>query len=359
MSEKDLCCYIVPSEDEHQSEYVSSADQRRSFISGFTGSAGVACISRDLLNFNQDHPEGKSILSTDGRYFNQASQELDFNWTLLRQGEDKLTWPEWCINEAKEMSVALGGKEALIGIDPKLISYDQVLRFQKLIEDKLEGSDAKVSLVPVVDNLVDAIWSGFEPLPVRDANDLLLLSSHFTDETYQQKRERLLTALHAKIPGCNTFCVAALDEICWLLNLRGSDIEYNPVFYAYLLLNGSETLLFTDDPYDDKIKKYLQDNNVTVLPYDEIWAHLTTAATATTKENKTVAIGSGSSWEIVRSLGSAPYKQIQSPIELFKAVKNETEVSNARAAQVKDAVCLVQYFAWLEEQLTVKEASFD
>ena len=225
MSEKDLCCYIVPSEDEHQSEYVSSADQRRSFISGFTGSAGVACISRDLLNFNQDHPEGKSILSTDGRYFNQASQELDFNWTLLRQGEDKLTWPEWCINEAKEMSVALGGKEALIGIDPKLISYDQVLRFQKLIEDKLEGSDAKVSLVPVVDNLVDAIWSGFEPLPVRDANDLLLLSSHFTDETYQQKRERLLTALHAKIPGCNTFCVAALDEICWLLN---------PVSYTHL-----------------------------------------------------------------------------------------------------------------------------
>lgn len=89
MDTHDLCCYIIPSEDEHQSEYVSQADERRAFISGFTGSAGVACVTRDLLNFNTDKPEGEAILSTDGRYFNQASQELDCNWTLVRQGEDQ------------------------------------------------------------------------------------------------------------------------------------------------------------------------------------------------------------------------------------------------------------------------------
>ncbi|KAM3162605.1 putative Xaa-Pro aminopeptidase [Lachancea thermotolerans] len=359
MSEKEICCYVVPSEDEHQSEYVSQADQRRSFISGFTGSAGVACITRDLLNFNNDKPEGKSILSTDGRYFNQATQELDFNWTLLRQGEDKMTWPEWCVYEAKEMSLALGGKEARIGIDPKLISYDQVIRFQKLIKDKTDGSKAKVSLVPIVENLIDAIWSRFEPLPVRDANDLLLLNSHFTGETFKEKRERLMNYLNEKTPGCSTFCIAALDEISWLLNLRGSDIEYNPVFYAYLLVHNEETILFTDDPYDDKIKGYFEDNNITVKAYEDVWSFLCSTATKTKSSNDVMAIASGSSWEIVRSLGNAPYKQIQSPLELLKAVKNDVEISNARAAQVKDAVCLVQYFAWLEEQLISKEALID
>ncbi|SCV04209.1 LAME_0H16622g1_1 [Lachancea meyersii CBS 8951] len=355
----DLCCYIVPSEDEHQSEYVSLADQRRSFISGFTGSAGVACITRDLLNFNEDAPEGQSILSTDGRYFNQATQELDFNWTLLRQGEDSMTWPEWCVRSAMDMSEALGGKEAKIGIDPKLISYDQVVKIQKMICDKTENTKAKVTLIPVQENLVDKIWGEFEPVPVRDANDLIMMDSNFTNETFQSKRKRVLDYLHEKLPNCKTFCVATLDEICWLLNLRGSDIQYNPVFYSYLLLKGGETILFTDDLYDDKIKAYFETNKIIVEPYAQIWARLSSTASAYSKSQEPVAIASGSSWEIVRTVGDTHYKEIQSPLELFKAVKNEVEISNAHAAQVKEAVCLAQYFAWLEDQLVRKEALID
>ncbi|SCU93473.1 LADA_0G03290g1_1 [Lachancea dasiensis] len=359
MASHELCCYIVPSEDEHQSEYVSLADQRRSFISGFTGSAGVACITRDLLNFNSEHPEGKSLLSTDGRYFNQASQELDFNWTLLRQGEDSLTWPEWCILEALEMSEALGGQETRIGIDPKLISYDQVTKFKKIINDKMENAQGRVSLVPVSENLIDQIWGQFEAVPVREANDLVLLSSHYTNESFKQKRDRILSYLHEKQPGCKTLCVSTLDEICWLLNLRGSDIEYNPVFYSYVLLKGSETILFTDDPYDDKIKQYFEENHITVEPYSEIWNQLSSTAGAYSQARESVAIASGASWEIVRNLADTLFKQIQSPVELFKSVKNEVEISNAHAAQVKDAVCLVQYFSWLEDQLVSKEALVD
>ncbi|SCV00861.1 LANO_0F08944g1_1 [Lachancea nothofagi CBS 11611] len=359
MAAHELCCYIVPSEDEHQNEYVSLADQRRAFISGFTGSAGVACITRDLLNFNSDHPEGKSLLSTDGRYFNQATQELDFNWSLLRQGEDTMTWPEWCIQEAIDMSEALGGQEAKIGIDPKLVSYDTAQTIQKMIIDKIENTKANVTLVPVTENLIDRIWGKIEPVPVRDSNDLLLMDSNYTNETFKQKRERALKYLLEKLPGCKTFCVATLDEICWLLNLRGSDIAYNPVFYAYLLLKGDETILFTDDPYDDKIKEYLEINNVTVQPYHEIWDYLSSTASAYSQSSESVAISSGSSWEIVRTLKGTHFKEIQSPLELFKAVKNEVEISNARAAQVKDAVCLVQYFAWLENQLVSKDALVD
>ena len=94
MAEYDLCCYIVPSEDAHQSEYVAAADQRRAFISGFDGSAGVACITRNPMANSGDSNEGssssssagKAILNTDGRYFNQAMQQLDSNWSTPKDG---------------------------------------------------------------------------------------------------------------------------------------------------------------------------------------------------------------------------------------------------------------------------------
>ncbi|SCW01090.1 LAFE_0D04852g1_1 [Lachancea fermentati] len=359
MADHEICCYIVPSEDEHQSEYVSLADQRRAFISGFTGSAGVACITRDLLNFNKDQPEGKSVLSTDGRYFNQASQELDFNWRLIKQGEDPVTWQEWCVNEAKEMSLSLGGKIAKIGIDPKLITFDQVTKFKALIKDKVEDTNAKVELVPVEDNLIDAIWGKFEAVPVRESNDLLHLDDGFTGESFQEKRSRLIKYLNDKTKGSQAFCTIALDEICWLLNLRGSDIEYNPVFYAYLIIRGDETILFTENPYDDGIKKYFKENKIEVKAYSNFWEEIAHTASVLSEKKETIVIPTGASWEIYRKINGASHKEIQSPIEIFKAVKNSVEIRNAHAAQVKDAICLTQYFAWLEEQLTVKEALID
>lgn len=371
MEKHDLCCYIVPSEDEHQSEYVSAADQRRSFISGFSGSAGVACITRNVLNFNTGHNEGKSVLSTDGRYFNQATQELDFNWTLLRQGVDPLTWQEWCIKEAIEMSESLGDKEVKIGVDPKLITFEESVNFNKLIKRKLSETEstAKVILVAVEENLIDCIWSKFEIVPVKPHNDLLLLSFNFHGEEFKSKRERLLKKLKKDNEDATNFVVVALDEICWFLNLRGSDIAYNPVFYAYLIINETETILFTDNPYDDEIKKYFEDNKITVMPYNDIWSHLTSRVEIITENNKDanklvvaknrMLIPSVSSWRLVRTVSKIQYKIIHSPIDPFKSVKNSFEIDNAHRAQVKDAVCLIQYFAWLEHQLVDKEALID
>lgn len=359
MASEGLCCYIVPSEDEHQSEYVAQADERRAFISGFSGSAGVACISRDLLNFNTDEPEGKAILSTDGRYFNQAGQELDYNWSLLRQGEDSLTWQQWTIDEAYEMSLALGGQTTKIGIDPRLISSNQVALFKRLINEKTQGTNAKVELVPVIENLVDKIWSEFETVPVRDLNELILLDHEFSGECFLSKRERVMKNLSEKCNGASNLVVVALDEICWLLNLRGSDIEYNPVFFAYLLLSNDETILFTDNPFDNKIKSYLEENSVTVESYQKIWSHLSSKAAVLSETKDAILIPSNSSWEIVRQLEGSLVKSVQSPLETLKAVKNEIEIQNAHAAQVKDAVALVQYFSWLEDQLVNQEKLID
>lgn len=359
MIKHELCCYIVPSEDEHQSEYVSLADQRRSFISGFTGSAGVACITRNLLNFNEKDPDGKSILSTDGRYFNQAAQELDFNWTLLRQGEDKLTWQQWCIEEAKEMSEGLGGKVAKIGVDPKLISLEQVKAFRKRILDSTNSSNVQVELVPVEQNLIDAIWSKFEPVPERTCNELMLLPAVFHGEEFKEKRSRVQDYINQKFQGPSALVVVALDEICWFLNLRGTDIEYNPVFYAYLVVEDDETTLFTDNPFKAEVSKYFQDNKIDVKPYEDIWGHLQLRSCQTNGKEPKFLIPDNVSWQLVRQIGSAKFQLVHSPLDLFKSVKNPTEIRNARVAQVKDGVCLAQYFAWLEDQLVANEALID
>jgi Xaa-Pro aminopeptidase len=352
MKENDLAVYIVPSEDEHNSEYVSSADQRRSFISGFTGSAGIAIITRDLLNFN-DVPEGKSALSTDGRYFNQAGQELDYNWVLLKQGaKGEPTWQEWAILEAIDQSLGLGKKLVKIGIDPKLISYKEVLNFENIIKTKIDesGENAKVEIVAVKQNLVDQIWGEFEEVPKRPTNDLIQLTAEYNGEDFKSKHLRLLTEL--KRHKSDSILLSSLDEVAWLLNLRGSDIEYNPVFFSYVIVNGDETKLFTDDPYSDDIKRFLSDNSIAVLPYQSIWTELSATANILKEKSSTISIPETASWEIVRNLNNCKFKQVHSPIDLFKSVKNETEIKNFEKAQLKDAVAIIRFFAWLEDALT-------
>ncbi|CCC66849.1 hypothetical protein NCAS_0A02910 [Naumovozyma castellii] len=362
MGKNELCCYIVPSEDEHQSEYVSLLDQRRQFISGFSGSAGIACITRDLLNFNDDAPEGKSILSTDGRYFNQASQELDFNWTLVRQGIDPLTWQRWCIREAKEMSLSLGGKPAKIGVDPKLISHEEVVNFQNLIKEELADVEkCQVELVAVPGNLVDNIWNQFETVPARVNNELLLLTHDSHGENFDSKRDRFLNCLTKKYQiedlNSTSFIAVALDEICWFLNLRGSDIPFNPVFYSYLLINEKETILFTDNPFNSTISTYFETNNITVKPYNEIWSYLT--ASIESNSLKKFFIPDTASWQLINTVSKTSFKIIPSPINVYKSVKNSIEIANAHCAQVKDAQCLIQYFAWLEDKLVNHDALLD
>ncbi|KAG0669300.1 putative Xaa-Pro aminopeptidase fra1 [Maudiozyma exigua] len=369
MAKHDLACYIVPSEDEHQSEYVAAIDQRRSFISGFSGSAGIACITRDLLNFNENHHEGKSVLSTDGRYFNQGLQELDFNWSLLRQGVDHTTWQEWCIKECQDMSEGLGNKEVKIGVDPKLFSYQQIIQLQNLITNKLIDTNAKVILVPINENLIDVIWKDFEIVPEREKNNLLMLHYEYHGEEFQSKRSRLIESLKEKYAkdidnASHTFIVVALDEICWLLNLRGSDIEYNPVFNAYLLINDSdETILFCDNSYSNEIELFFSENNIIVKPYTEIWDYLKVYVEQLNAQSSnidnSIFLPDTSSWQMVRSVEDIPYKIIHSPIDFFKSVKNEIELGNAHRAQVKDAVAIIQYFSWLEQQLVEKEALID
>lgn len=351
-----LVCYIVPSEDEHFNEYTSFADQRRSFISGFDGSNGVAIVTNNLSNLNVDtHPEGKAMLSTDGRYYVQAARQLDYNWVLNKRGlQGEIDWQQFCINECLENFEVfnMNKKDKVIkmkiGVDPKLVS---IKRYEQ-IRDKItkQGLDDKIELIAVENNLIDQIWPLFENPVERPCNQIEYLESKYAGKSFLEKRALIMEKLQTK-----KLVITQLDEICWLLNLRGSDIEYNPVFYAYLIIDGDETMLFTNNTFEDYVIALLVQDGVQVQRYQRFWLQLQKmASSAEEKINVTQLC----SWAVIRHLNS-DYNTIESPVAYLKSIKNSCEISNAKLAQNKDAFALVQYFAWLEAEVGIKERLID
>ncbi|GME98727.1 unnamed protein product [[Candida] boidinii] len=355
MVKHDIELYIIPSEDAHQSEYTSLPDQRRSFISGFSGSAGVAIITRDILCMN-DKPEGLSALSTDGRYFTQASNELDFNWQLLKQGvKGQPTWEEWTIDQAYQMSLD-SGKEIKIGIDPTLITYENYKNLNNLISSKIESSNNKIQikLVPVKDNLIDLIWSNFEEKPIRKFNELIQLDLKYTGESTISKVERVRQEIINNY-NSDLIIINSLDEIAWILNLRGSDIEFNPVFYSYLILKNDKLILYTDNHERfneiNNLKNYLNSINCELKKYDDIWFDIRKFAIEYHSANKNLLITKTSSWKMVNCIMAKNFIEVDSPIVEFKSIKNEIELNGAKLAHEKDGLAIIKFFAWLEDKL--------
>jgi Xaa-Pro aminopeptidase len=351
-----LVCYIVPSEDEHFNEYTSFADQRRSFISGFDGSNGVAIVTNNLSNLNVDtHPEGKAMLSTDGRYYVQAARQLDYNWVLNKRGlQGEIDWQQFCINECLENFEVfnMNKKDKVIkmkiGVDPKLVS---IKRYEQ-IRDKItkQGLDDKIELIAVENNLIDQIWPLFENPVERPCNQIEYLESKYAGKSFLEKRALIMEKLQTK-----KLVITQLDEICWLLNLRGSDIEYNPVFYAYLIIDGDETMLFTNNTFEDYVIALLVQDGVQVQRYQRFWLQLQKMASSTEEKINVTQL---CSWAVIRHLNSN-YNTIESPVAYLKSIKNSCEISNAKLAQNKDAFALVQYFAWLEAEVGIKERLID
>ncbi|ANZ73843.1 BA75_01432T0 [Komagataella pastoris] len=349
MKDYDLAVYIVPSEDSHQSEYTGLADQRREFISGFTGSAGVAIITRNVQCMNDD-PEGSSYLATDGRYFTQAANELDFNWNLFKLNiPGEISWEEFTVQLAVKMADE-SGFNIRIGVDPQLITYSEAHLLQGLVDDIASGEKKGlgVQFVPITENLIDSIWTKFEPRPVRPLMPITLL-----DEKYSglDTREKLVQVKEALLSlNAQTVVVSALDDIAWLLNLRGSEFRYSPLFYAHLIIHDDLVFLFTDDHSRfESISEYLKERSIVLRPYDKFYDDIKSLSA------NTVLVTKDCSWEVARQVKS-PHRVrvIDSPVAIIKAKKNEVELTNAREAHIKDAIALVKYYEWLWQEVGVK-----
>ncbi|KAJ3057386.1 hypothetical protein HK097_007565 [Rhizophlyctis rosea] len=329
MERHNLQAYIVPSEDAHQSEYIADCDARRAFISGFTGSAGLAVVTRN-----------RAALWTDGRYFLQASKQLDDNWVLQKTGlPDVPTKEEWLVQVLP--------KGSKVGIDPTLLTVGAARTLQEAIRKE------KHELAGIPENLIDQIWSHRPPRP---QNPVQIHPLEYAGQSVEDKLQKLREEI--KKTKAWGFVVNALDEIAWLFNLRGSDIAYNPVFFAYALVTQSEAILYVDAAkLSDQVRSHLG-SAVTIRPYEAVTRDLSSYAQQfrNSEEPQKLWIGTGCSMALEAAAGGEDaVTESRSPVQAAKAIKNDVELEGFRQSHIRDAAALISYFAWLEDELVNKK----
>ncbi|GAA6018152.1 hypothetical protein JCM10207_006095 [Rhodosporidiobolus poonsookiae] len=342
----NLQAYIVDSGDAHSNEYTAQCDDRRAWISGFNGSAGTAIVLKD-----------QALLWTDGRYHQQASQQLSPSWQLMKHGAPSVpSWTEWLTTPSH--SSALLPRGSRIGLDPALLPISDYTTLAPSLQS------AGVELVPIRANLVDAVWSD---RPERPKEEVFVLEERYTGEGARSKIERVRREMEkseevwggdAKGRGkrCWGVVLSQLDEIAWLLNLRGSDIAYNPVFFAHLVLptlSSSKPVLFINlDQVPQKTYEYLSaELDVLIEPYDALNEFLEGVGKVIGDEDLVLlpsrtSLSSALALSLPRTLSST-----RGPISLLKATKTPAEVQGFRDCHVRDGVALVRYFSWLERAL--------
>ncbi|XP_051169739.1 xaa-Pro aminopeptidase ApepP-like [Leptopilina boulardi] len=327
VEKKGIQAFILNYGDSHQSEYLTDRDKRLSFLSGFTGSRGTIIVTNE-----------KALLWTDGRYFLQAINEFDppQDWTLMKEGV--LGTP----NQFEWLNLNLPPKST-VGVDINVISYTDWVSMYNNLNNKGHV------LIPLEENLVDKIWDD-RPIPV--LNSIVPHKLEYSGKKAKDKIENCQKLM--KENGVSFLVISALDEVAYLLNWRGSDIPYNPVFFAYIVLESENIHIFLDKT---RLTKEAEEQlkNEGIIPiyhsYESILNFLKENSIAT-DENR-VWISSGSSSALHCACGSHVYRAY-SPIGLMKSIKNETEIEGMKAAHIRDGVALVKYFAWLEDEITNK-----
>jgi len=330
MASRDLECFVCFHMDAHNSEYIAPCDERIAYISGFDGSNGIVVVTKD-----------DARMWTDGRYYLSAEKQLEEGWKMMKWEATEQTWFAFV-----DAQVEKGQK---VGID--FTQYPA--KSMKTRTEFFKKKDIEVVSVP---NLVDLVWGAERP--VRSEGKVQLLAKEYTGQDTLDKYETVAKKLDGSV---DALLVTTLDDIAWLLNLRGNDIEYNPVFFSYLIFypgkedkKHSVTLYISAGKVSD-LKDYLESVNVTVVPYEQIAEDLVNFAESDLK------IGAD-----VDQLNAELHRHIKdviveksSIVETIKAAKNTTEQAGMRACNVRDCAAIMKYFAFLEEELKKPDHGLD
>ncbi|ORY29687.1 peptidase M24, structural domain-containing protein [Naematelia encephala] len=334
--------YVVPSEDEHQSEEIGPSDERRKYITGFSGSAGTA-----LVPASSSTP---ALLFVDSRYWVQAEQQVPkTGWKIVRVGANGGSgpnavvggWTSWVIDQAPEGS--------RIGIDPKLISLSVV----KTLQGRLASSSTK--LVPLQSNLVDKTYDA----PTRSLGPLIPHSIEFSGEDTPSKLNRTRKALSSQTKTDSwIYLLPTLPAIAWLLNYRClEDIPFCPVAYAYVALTTDECVVFVDERklVNEELKVLWKAAGIEVRAYgvDKVQEYVkekTFAIRQRQGEKSQVKVFSPRecSWALSKACEPADIEIIECPVETLKGVKNPTEQQGFRNAYLRDGRAMVRWMAWLD-----------
>ncbi len=317
MRKRDISIYVVPTADFHESEYVGEYFKARKFITGFTGSAGVAVITMD-----------EAGLWTDGRYFVQAEKQLQGTTVdLYKMGEENVP----TVNEFIENKLS---EEQTIGFDGRVVNATWGRELECIANRKNGKIYSK-------EDLIDLIW---EDRPSLSKEKAWILKEEYSGESTQSKLKRLRDKMKEK--KATVHLMSSLYDISWLLNVRGNDISYVPVVLSYLAVTEDECIWFLQEEIiDDELKVYLEANNITTKPYESFYEYV-----ATIKKRETVLVNlSAINYRVASALDSEIkiVNEIE-PTTLFKAIKNKTEIDNTRRAHVKDAVAMCKFMYWLK-----------
>ena len=330
MRAEGLAAYVVPGNDPHASEYMAAHWCEMQWLSGFNGESGTMVVTLD-----------RALLWTDSRYYLQAGIELEGSGIeLMRESDiDCPSVAEWICEECK-----VYGVQCMVGLNPEMFSVNDFAAW------KSQLADAGIAMKSV--DLIKPLWT--EGRPAIPQDKLSPYSADFAGESVESKLARMRESLESRAKSQEpraksreySLIVSALDEIAWLLNIRGNDVEYNPVVISYVVLEADKCTLFVDaNKIDSPAQNYLDFNAIDVKPYEAVFDYIRGL-------KGTVLFDGARVNEALYEAIPAECQKIntKSPILIDKAKKNEVELEGERIAMRQDCVALTRFFKWLEEE---------
>ena len=326
MESKNLNVFVIPSTDPHLSEYPAAIWESRKWISGFTGSAGTIVVSLK-----------EAGLFTDSRYFLQGVTELENTGIdLFKMGlPETPDMIDWIISQA--------GENGKVGIDGLVYAAADA----QLLETRLKRRN--IELVTEHDPFAE-IWKDRPEIPT---NEIFTLTEDVTGESTKSKIERIVAEL--KKEDADGMLMVTLDTVAWTFNIRGNDVDFNPVAVAYAYISEKETVLFINpEKLIKEIAENLKQQGVTLADYHKIFEYVANLPAQTT----VLVTGSKINRRLLQTIpANCSVVDVPSPADLMKSKKNEIELKGFRNAMLKDGLALVKFYMWMEKAVPAGEVT--
>ena len=320
MQQHDLDAFIAMSADPHMSEYLPEYWQVRLWLTGFTGSVGIVVVTQDFAG-----------LWVDGRYWVQAEQQLENTGFVLQKQttEPTSTHLAWF---AQNLPL-----HATISVNGQTLSVQQFEALNQIAQQHQ-------FTIQTPFDIINEIWTDRPALP---QEVVWQMANGLNAQTRLEKLSLIRSTLNTK--NASAHFISALDDIAWILNCRGQDVEYNPVFLAHLFIDTSRTVLFIDDiKLSKELHQLLAQDQITVLPYTQTEFFLSQLS----QQHVLIDPAKVSILHTQSIQKNNQLVQDINPSTLFKSRKHATEITHIRNAMTKDGVALSHFFYWLETALT-------
>ena len=320
MKREGIDYYYIPTADFHESEYVVEYFKARKFITGFTGSAGVAVIGQE-----------EAWLWTDGRYFIQAAAQIEGSgFGLMKMGQEGVPTVMQYLDEKLQ-------EGQCIGFDARVVNTNDAKEFAKIAAKKL-GS------LKTDKDLLDEVWTD-RPALVHQPADVL--KDEFNGEATASKLARVREQMEKE--EAQYHIISTLDDIAWILNVRGNDIPHVPVVLSFLVIGKENAMWFVEEnALSDAVKEMAAECGITIRPYEDVYAYA-----ATIPENSTVLLDKRKvNYRITNALSETVHIVSKAnPSQLMKAIKNEIELENTRKAHLLDGIAVTKFMYWLKKNV--------